>query len=204
MFNLGFSNIIVFMEKILLVLFAYLLGSVLFGEIIARIRGVDLRRIGSGNVGATNVGRALGRKYAALVFLLDMLKGFVPTALALSFYGMESRTVALAGVAAVLGHMYPVFAGFKGGKGVATAFGVLLALSRELALMVLLVWGGVLLWKRYVSLASMTGALSAPVFMLFGNFPDSLVLMSVVLCALIIYRHRSNIERLVRGEEPRI
>jgi len=154
MFNLGFSNIIVFMEKILLVLFAYLLGSVLFGEIIARIRGVDLRRIGSGNVGATNVGRALGRKYAALVFLLDMLKGFVPTALALSFYGMESRTVALAGVAAVLGHMYPVFAGFKGGKGVATAFGVLLALSRELALMVLLVWGGVLLWKRYPTVSS--------------------------------------------------
>jgi len=200
LFNIMFLK----MEKLLLVLFAYLLGSVLFGEIIARIKGVNLREIGSGNVGATNVGRALGRKYAALVFFLDMLKGFIPLYLAVSFYGMESAAVALVGTASVLGHMYPIFARFRGGKGVATAFGVVLALSGELAFFVLLIWGGVLLWKRYVSLASMSAAVSAPVLLLFGNFPDHVILMSLVIAALIVYKHRPNIERLLRGEEPRI
>lgn len=192
------------MEKFLLVLFSYLLGSVLFGELIARAKGINLREVGSGNVGATNVGRALGKKYAALVFFLDMLKGFIPTALALSFYGIESQTVAFVGVACVVGHMYPVFTRFKGGKGVATAFGVVLALSRELAFLVLLLWGALLLWKRYVSLASVTGALGAPVLMLFGNYPDHVVLMALIIAALIVYKHRPNLERLLRGEELRI
>jgi len=120
------------MEKLLLTVFAYLLGSVLFGNIVAKLKGVNLREVGSGNVGATNVSRALGKKFGVLVFFLDMLKGFIPTALAVNFYGIESKAVMFVGVASVLGHMFSVFDNFRGGKGVATAFGVILAISFKL------------------------------------------------------------------------
>ncbi len=192
------------MGKVLLVLFAYLMGSVLFGEIVARLKGVDIRSVGSGNVGATNVSRALGKKLGALVFFLDMLKGFIPTALAVSLYGLESKVVAFVGVASVLGHMFSIFDRFRGGKGVATAFGVLLAISLKLALLSLLVWGGVLYWKRFVSLASITASAVSPVLFLVFGYPFHLFLMSLVIAGLIIYKHKSNIERLMSGQEPRV
>ncbi|WP_457600569.1 glycerol-3-phosphate 1-O-acyltransferase PlsY [Hydrogenivirga sp.] len=192
------------MEKLLLVLFAYLLGSVLFGELIARLKGVNLREVGSGNVGATNVSRALGKKFGVLVFFLDMLKGFVPTALAVSFYGLESKAVMFVGIASVLGHMFSVFDHFKGGKGVATAFGVVLALSFKLALLMLLVWAGVLYWKRYVSLASITASAVAPVLFLLAGYPFHITLMGVVIALLIVYKHRPNIDRLLSGQEPKV
>ncbi len=192
------------MEKFILVIFSYLLGSILFGEIIARFKGVDLRQIGSGNVGATNVGRALGKKYAILVFLLDMLKGFIPVSMALSFYGIESAVVALTGIASVMGHMFSVFSRFRGGKGVATAFGVILAISTSVAFIAFLLWAVILGWKRYVSLASLCASVAVPVLFLFGGFSDHLVLMAIFTCALIIYKHRSNIDRLLKGEESRV
>ncbi len=192
------------MEKLLLVIFAYLLGSVLFGEIVAKLKGINLREVGSGNVGATNVSRALGKKFGVLVFFLDMLKGFVPTALAVYFYGIDSKVVMFVGIASVVGHMFSVFDGFKGGKGVATAFGVVLALSFKLALLMLLLWAGVLYWKRYVSLASITASVSAPFLFLLTGYPFHVFLMGVVIAGLIVYKHRPNIERLVAGQEPRV
>jgi len=192
------------MEKLLLVIFAYLFGSVLFGELIAKLKGVNLREVGSGNVGATNVSRALGKKYGVLVFFLDMLKGFIPTSLAISLYGLDSWVVAFVGLASVLGHMFSVFDRFRGGKGVATSFGVILALSTKLALISLAIWSGILYWKRIVSLASISTAVLSPLLFLILGYPTHLFLMSVLIAILIVYKHRSNIERLIRGEEPRI
>ncbi len=192
------------MGKLLLIIFAYLLGSVLFGKIIAQLKGVDIRSIGSGNVGATNVSRALGKKYGALVFFLDMLKGFIPVSLALSLYGMESKTVFFVGLASVLGHMFSIFDGFRGGKGVATAFGVALALSVKIALILIGVWAFVLYKKRYVSLASMVACFLSPVLFLLGGFPFHVVLMALVIALLIVYKHKDNIERLLSGQENKI
>jgi glycerol-3-phosphate acyltransferase PlsY len=192
------------MGKLLLVVFAYLLGSILFGDIVARIKGVNLREIGSGNVGATNVSRALGKKFGVLVFLLDMLKGFIPTALALSLYGIKSKVVMFVGVASVLGHMFSVFDRFRGGKGVATAFGVVLALSYKLALILFLVWVAVLFWKRYVSLASISASVSAPLVFLLAGYPFHIVLMGVFIGVLIVYKHKDNIDRILSGREPKV
>ena len=192
------------MEKVLLVIFAYLFGSVLFGEIIARLKGVNLREVGSGNVGATNVSRALGKKFGAVVFLLDTLKGFIPTSLALSFYGLESKAVMFVGIASVLGHVFSIFDNFRGGKGVATAFGVVLALSFKLSLLTLLIWAGVFFWKRYVSLASIITSATAPMLLLVSGYPFHIILMGVVIAGLIVYKHRPNIERLMKGQELRV
>jgi len=192
------------MEQLLLVSFAYLLGSVLFGDVIARLRDVDLRRVGSGNVGATNTARVLGKKAGVLVFLLDMLKGFIPVSLALNCCGAESYTVALVGIASVVGHVFPLFYRWKGGKGVATAFGVVLAISLWHAFILLLLWAGVLYWKRYVSLASITACSFAPVLFLASGYPFHLFLMSAIVSALIILKHRPNINRLLKGEELKV
>ncbi len=192
------------MGKLVLVLFAYFLGSVLFGKIIADLKGVDLRKTGSGNVGATNASRALGKKFGMLVFLLDAVKGFLPTALAVSLYGSESKVVAVVGVASVMGHMFSIFDGFKGGKGVATAFGVLVAISFKVALLSLTVWVVLLYLKRYVSLASIGASLTAPVFIVLAGFPFHIFLMSAVISALIIYKHKDNIRRILEGKERKV
>ena len=192
------------MGSVLLVTIAYLLGSVLFGDLVARLKGVNLREVGSGNVGATNVSRALGKKFGVLVFFLDMLKGFLPTVLAVKLYGIGSWTVFFVGLASVLGHMFPIFHGFKGGKGVATAFGVVLALSFKVALILLILWASVLYWKRYVSLASITASLSAPFLFLLAGYPLTVFLTGVLVAGLIVLKHRPNIERLLEGRELRI
>ncbi len=189
------------MDAFLLVVFSYLLGSVLFGEIVAKLKNVDIRSVGSGNVGATNVARALGKKYATLVFLLDMLKGFLPIVLSRLYFGLDSWTTFFVGVAAVLGHMYPVFSGFRGGKGVASAFGVLLGISPLIAMLTLLFWFFVFRWKGYVSLASLLAQPFAVVALLLSDLPFKLFLMSLVIGSLIVYKHRSNIQRLMEGKE---
>ncbi|MCS7262026.1 MAG: glycerol-3-phosphate 1-O-acyltransferase PlsY [Aquificaceae bacterium] len=189
------------MDSFLLVLFAYLLGSVLFGEHISRWKGIDIRKVGSGNVGATNVGRALGFKYALLVFVLDLSKGLLPMLLARVYYGLESWTAPLVGLASLLGHMYPFFHGFKGGKGVATAFGVLLALSPLLALLCGVFWGVLFKWKGIVSVASLGASALAVVLVLLSGYPFKIVLMALVMFALIVYKHRENIQRLLEGRE---
>ena len=192
------------MGSVLLVTIAYLLGSVLFGDLVARLKGVNLREVGSGNVGATNVSRALGKKFGVLVFFLDMLKGFLPTVLAVKLYGIGSWTVFFVGLASVLGHMFPIFHSFKGGKGVATAFGVILAVSFKMALLLLILWAGVLYWRRYVSLASIVASASAPFLLLLAGYPFHIFLMGVIIACLIVFKHKSNIERLISGQELRV
>ncbi len=192
------------MGVVLLVVFAYVFGSLLFGEILAKLKGVDLRSVGSGNVGATNVSRALGKKFGLLVFFLDMLKGFIPTSIAISIYGIDSWAVFFVGVASVVGHMFSVFSNFSGGKGVATAFGVLVAISFKMAVLVILLWAGVLYWKRYVSLSSVVSVSVTPWIMIVAGYPASIVFTALVIASLVVFKHKPNIERLLRGEELKV
>ncbi|ADO45693.1 protein of unknown function DUF205 [Hydrogenobacter thermophilus TK-6] len=189
------------MDSLLLILFAYLLGSVLFGEHIARAKGVDIRSVGSGNVGATNVGRALGIKYAVLVFLLDTLKGLFPVVLARIYFGIDSWTIVFVGIASVLGHIFPIFHSFKGGKAVATSLGVLLGLSPLASIVCLIIWYAVFKLKGYVSLASLTASASAPLLLFILGYPFKVLLMSFVIVFLVFCRHRDNIARLLEGRE---
>lgn len=180
---------------------AYLLGSVPFGIVMARLFGLgDLRAIGSGNIGATNVLRT-GSKPAALLTLIgDAGKGAAAVLVARWLVGPDAAQ--LAGFAAFLGHCFPIYLGFKGGKGVATFLGTLLALSFPLGLVACLSWAAAAAVGRISSLAALVAAASAPVWALW--LAPSNVLVSAVLAVLIFVRHGANIRRLFAGEEPRI
>ncbi|RMH80124.1 MAG: glycerol-3-phosphate 1-O-acyltransferase [Acidobacteria bacterium] len=191
------------MDTFLLVLFAYLYGSVLFGEHIARLKGVDIRSVGSGNVGATNVARALGKRYALIVFFLDFSKGLIPMLLSKLYFGLESWATFFVGMASLLGHMYPIFHNFGGGKGVATAFGTLTALSPLTALLSITFWGLMFRWKKIVSLASLSSSLFATFLLLLQGYPKNVLLLSLLMTVLIFYSHRENIVRLLEGKEYR-
>lgn len=195
------------------VLASYLMGSLSFAVIVSRLMGLnDPRSYGSKNPGATNVLRSGSKKAAILTLLLDAFKGWLPVALVLTYgpeQGLGASTAALAGLAAFLGHLYPVFFGFVGGKGVATAVGVLVGVNGSLALATLLSFAIVLYFSRYVSLASMVAAVFAPVFYLFGDgvawqatSPE--VLSLAVMALLLVWRHRENINRLLAGTESKL
>ncbi len=184
-----------------LMLIGYLLGSIPFGLLLTRLFGAgDLRQIGSGNIGATNVLRTGRKGLAIATLILDLLKGAAAVGLA---YMVSPSDAPLAGAAAVLGHLYPVWLGFKGGKGVATLMGVTVALSWPMGLVYALVWIGTLALLRISSLGGMLAALSVPVSAWLLGRPDLLPL-GAVLAALVIWRHRENIQRLLAGTEPRI
>lgn len=181
---------------------AYLLGSVSFGILISKLFGLaDPRTVGSGNPGATNVLRS-GKKSAALLTLLgDALKGWLPVWLALQS-NMLMWVVSLVGVAVFLGHLYPIYFKFKGGKGVATALGVMIAVSPLLALATAVTWGIVFATSRYASLASIVAALLSPVFAYYFLLPyTNYVMLIFVLAALLVWRHRMNIQKLLAGTE---
>ncbi len=188
---------------------SYLLGAIPTGVIIGRLSGVDVRRHGSGNVGATNVYRVVGRLPGLFVLAVDMLKGWFPVAvLAASAVRWDPAlapdwAAILSGVAAVAGHIFNPFLQFRGGKGVATALGVLLALSHQLALSAAAVWIIVVLVTHYVSIASIAAALASPFLMFLLGLPTPWVLGGVVVSIAIIARHRENILRLMHGEENR-
>lgn len=198
---------------VLAVLAAYLVGSLSFAVIVSRVMGLsDPRTFGSKNPGATNVLRS-GSKAAAIVTLvLDALKGWLPVALVIRFggaYGLEEGTQALVGLAAFLGHLYPVFFRFVGGKGVATALGVVIATSPWLGLATGATWLIVVFFSRYVSLASVVAAVFVPVYYLFGGgaawvMDTSVLLCLVVMGALLVWRHSANLSRLVQGTESKL
>lgn len=188
--------------EIAVVIFAYLLGSVPTGYIIGSRAGIDIRKAGSGNVGATNVARVIGKRQGILTLIGDALKGFIPVLVA-SQLDLSSNTMALAGAAAFLGHLFPVFLKFRGGKGVATAFGVFLGLAPWATLVLAVVFAGVLLSCRIVSISSMIAAAAAPISFWFFSYPFPSVATSVFLALMIVLRHRANIERLLAGTEPR-
>ncbi len=181
---------------------AYLLGSVPFGVVVARVMGLgDLRSIGSGNIGATNVLRTGNRFAAFLTLVLDAGKGSVAVLIAGAALGADAAQVA--GLAAFLGHLYPVFLGLNGGKGVATYLGTLLALSFPVGLATCLTWLVVAGATRYSSLAALLAAASSPIWAWALGAP-TLVALALVLTALIVWRHRENIARLRAGTESRI
>jgi glycerol-3-phosphate acyltransferase PlsY len=205
----------------LLIPAAYLVGSVPFGLMVGKLKGVDPRTAGSGNIGASNVGRLLGKKFFAVVFLLDLLKGLAPMLVAghvLRDTPHDGRTYLLwllVGFAAILGHMFSLFLGFKGGKGVATSSGVILGLFPYFTIpgvVALAVWAVVLKAARYISVASIAAAVLFPVsYVLIALargwpvFGEQLPLLgfSVLVAAMIVYKHRSNLARLRAGTEPR-
>jgi glycerol-3-phosphate acyltransferase PlsY len=200
---------------------AYLLGSVSFGMLIAAAHGIDLRKVGSGNIGSTNLSRALGRRWAYVCFVLDLAKGLLPTLAAGLWLSEDGATRGLiaqlaVGCAAILGHVFPVYLGFKGGKGVATSFGVALGLwpyytiCATIALVVWIIF--VLIW-RYVSLASLASAVVFPVILVATiaiipgwRFADlwPLLIVGIVIPFMVFILHRDNIVRLLAGTESKI
>lgn len=195
------------------VLASYLVGSLSFAVIVSRLMGLnDPRSYGSKNPGATNVLRSGSKKAAILTLLLDAVKGWLPVALVLAYgpqHGLGEGVAALAGLAAFLGHLYPVFFGFVGGKGVATAVGVLVGVNGLLALTTVLTFAIVVYFSRYVSLASMVAAVFAPVFYVFGSgvawdVNATEVFSLAVMALLLVWRHRENINRLLAGTESKL
>lgn len=183
-------------------LLAYLLGSVPFGIVMARLFGLgDLRQIGSGNIGATNVLRTGNKTAAALTLILDAAKGGIAVLIAGALLGADAAQ--LAGFAAFLGHCYPVFLGFKGGKGVATFLGTLLALAWPVGLAACATWAAVAALARISSLSALVAAATAPLWALMLGLPQTVALL-VALAVLIGLRHDANIRRLIAGTEPRI
>jgi len=187
---------------ILITIISYLLGSIPTGYIVGILAGIDIRKVGSGNVGATNVVRTVGKTKGLLTLTADVAKGFIPVFVALRF-GLSYTAVALVGVAAFLGHLYPLFLKFQGGKGVATALGVLLALAPMATLVLVAVFGVVVFFSRIASVSSIAAAVAAPITLWSFSYPPTIVAMSVFLAVMIILRHRGNIRRLFAGTEPR-
>jgi acyl phosphate:glycerol-3-phosphate acyltransferase len=192
---------------------AYLLGSLSFAVIVTRVMGLsDPRTYGSKNPGATNVLRSGSKAAAIITLLLDAVKGWLPVALVGWFgkpYGLGDGTVALVGLAAFLGHLWPVFFRFEGGKGVATALGVLLGISGWLGLATAATWLIIAFFFRYSSLASLVAAAFAPVYYLLvdgavWNAEGSIALSIVVMAMLLAWRHKDNIRRLLEGKESRL
>ena len=195
------------------VVLAYLLGSLSFAVIVSRCMGLkDPRSYGSNNPGATNVLRSGNKLAAVTTLLLDGLKGWLPVVLVKWFgndYGLGDGTVAAVGLAAFLGHLYPVFFQFKGGKGVATAAGVLLGVDWLLGAATLATWIIIAFFSRYSSLAALAASVFAPLYYLLGDraawYVDKSILLAIfVISALLVYRHRDNITKLLKGTESRL
>ena len=196
-------------------LIGYFLGSFPTGYVIGRLRGVDVRKLGSGNIGATNLTRVLGKQFGYPVFLIDFLKGLIAVLLAQAIADRCGQnaiardfSAAIGGILSVIGHSYPVWLGFKGGKGVATSLGVIFALSWLAAVIMGVVW--ILFFKatRYVSVASIAATIALPIAMTLLFFVHALrspvpIYFSLALAAIVIVRHRTNFARLADGTEPR-
>ncbi|HZW28173.1 MAG TPA: glycerol-3-phosphate 1-O-acyltransferase PlsY [Trueperaceae bacterium] len=189
---------------LLFMVVGYLLGTIPTGYLVARLRGVNIQEVGSGNIGATNVLRTLGWLPAALVMVFDPLKGALATLLP-TLLGASGWTVALAGLAAVVGNSFNVFLRLRGGKGIATSIGVFVVVDPLTSLLCVLVGVFTILVSRYVSLGSIVGMFSLPLFVLAGgNFPVPHLFLAVCLSALTIFRHRDNVARLLAGTERRL
>lgn len=192
------------MSEILLIIFAYLIGSIPTGVLVANYYSdKDITTEGSGNIGATNVGRVVGKKAGILTLAGDIIKGVLPVILAIFIVG-NPLIVALTALLAFLGHIYPLFNNFKGGKGVATALGIFLVISPLSALSAAAIFALLLYFYRYVSLGSIVAAGAMPALMGLYSAPKSYIAMSLVVGGFIIYRHKGNIRRLLDGNENRL
>ena len=194
---------------------SYLFGSIPFGYLAGKIGGIDIRKVGSGNIGATNVVRTLGKRYGYPVFLLDFLKGFGAVKISMSIatdarpgWGSPEILGILAAVASVIGHSFPLWLKFRGGKGVATSAGALFGLMPLAALIAVVIWVLVFWFTRYVSVASLVTSVTLPLIILIMTrlnqiHGNALFYSSLGIAAVVIWRHRSNFSRLMRGSEPR-
>jgi glycerol-3-phosphate acyltransferase PlsY len=209
------------MKLVILTIGAYLLGSIPFGLIIAKAHRKDLRSIGSGNIGATNLSRALGKKWGYFCFCLDVSKGLLPTLITVKSISSEQDVrelflVLAVGCAAILGHIFPIYVKFKGGKGVATSFGVALGFwpyYTICALFAIAIWAVTALIWRYISLASIVASIAFPVVLILAitlvpgwSFANlwPLLITAAAIPIMVIVRHRQNIKRLIAGTENRI
>lgn len=191
--------------KWFLILFAYFLGSIPSGVVVARLLGAqDPRKSGSGNIGATNVLRTLGKKAAATTLIADAAKGSIPVLIAKGLLSGDSPVVYLAAAAAILGHDFSFLLRFKGGKGVATTLGTILVLSPTVALLLLGTWISVVAVTRFSSAGALSAAALSPLFAILVAKNTQFALYCVTVAALLFYLHRENIKRLVAGTESRI
>ncbi len=199
------------------IIISYLLGSVPTAYIFGRlVKGIDIRKFGSGNVGATNALRVLGRGAGITVLLLDILKGFLAVVLLGSIFGARLTSISgeflrlILGAACISGHNWTIFLGFKGGKGVAAALGVFIGLAvdiaglRQVLLLLVLTWLAVFLFSRIVSLASLATALALPWYLFLFKQSTLVIWFGIILSLLAIWRHKSNLVRLIQGKEPRL
>lgn len=192
------------MELFLWISGAYLVGAIPFGIVFSLIMaGIDPRAQGSGNIGATNVLRTIGKKAGLFTLAADLLKGFLPV-LAASFFLREPHGVALVGFAAFAGHLFPVYLNFKGGKGIATGAGIMLAVSPATLSVAATVFAALLAWKKIVSLGSIFASAILPLAAIALDEPDHVVKLASAIASLTILKHRTNIIRLIKGIEPRI
>lgn len=182
---------------------AYLVGSIPFGYLIGKMRGVDVRTVGSKNIGATNVYRTVGKRWGLLAFFCDFLKGFAPTLLALSCFG-DANLPLCVGLACVVGHTLTVFMKFRGGKGVATAFGMMMALIPYPALLAFAVFVVVVWLSHYISLGSILAATTLGISVWFVDCLPLMRWIAVVIALFVIIKHKSNISRLLKGCENKI
>jgi glycerol-3-phosphate acyltransferase PlsY len=192
------------MTLFFILLCSYLIGAIPSGVILTRLfGGEDVRKAGSGNIGATNVYRVAGRTLGIMTLIGDCLKGVIPVLLAANVFELSVTHVALVALATFLGHCYPIYLGFKGGKGVATALGIFLVLSPLSILCVLVIFFAVLYCWRFISLASMTAAASVPLLVFFFERSNPLFVATLIIAGIVIWRHRDNIGRLRSGTENR-
>lgn len=197
-------------KLVLPILFGYLIGSIPFGIIISKLFGIDIRKVGSGNIGATNIYRALGPVPASLVFILDLLKGTISIYTAQiilpsspAFFSKE-LIIVISGLAAVIGHIFPIYLGFKGGKGSATSLGILLGIAPDLFVVAIIYVALSIAVTRYVSVTSITGVILLSILMFAFHKPIEYSFATVIVAILVIYKHIPNIQRLLSGKEQKI
>ena len=191
-------------KNIILLIAAFVLGSIPFGIITAKAKGIDLKKIGSGNIGATNVLRSLGKWPAVITLLGDILKGTLAVAIG-KYTGVAPLYEGLIGISAILGHNFSLFLGFRGGKGVATSLGVLVIYAPPAALVTLIIWIGVVLFTKYSSLGAIVSFALLPFNVMLFNFEDKTkIFISILISLFIILRHKDNMKRLMNGTERKI
>ncbi|WP_456400643.1 glycerol-3-phosphate 1-O-acyltransferase PlsY [Persephonella sp.] len=191
------------LELIIYLVVTYLVASIPFGYVVGKLSGKDVTKEGSGNIGATNVARTIGKKAGILVLILDMLKGYVPVYIGKYYFYYNDKILSLIGITAVIGHCFSIFMKFKGGKGVATGLGVLLGFSGKSTFIILLLWLGSFLTTGYVSFASILSAFLSWIIIFYVEKNIFYTYAALIISFIIVLKHSSNINRLIKGTENR-
>lgn len=191
------------MHSIFLIIVGYFIGAIPFGYIAGKLHGIDIRKEGSGNIGSTNVSRVLGKKAGIIVQILDTAKGIIPVVIG-KLLNLDPLWLVVIGIVTVCGHNWTIFLEFKGGKGVNTSLGVALGLMPVNAVLCFAVWALVVFVWKYISLGSIVGAITFPIIAFIFKEPPIFRILAIIVAFFIVVRHKSNIKRLLKGEEPKI